>query len=513
LTGSPYRRSRERPLQTLDVCRIGLCCLLVAGCNDTRDLAPASPDTPWRITKSVPGTDAAPAFTLPASTGLTVAQSPDELDPSHAYALPELVDIAERRDPTTRIAWEQARQAAINVGISQASYLPTLTASALAGYEHVASPFPPDLVPQGFITANAQEFLPELAVRYLLFDFGKRDAAVRGARALSFAANVQFTAAHQSLIFNVAHAYFTLDGVDAQLQAAQQTVASARLLEQAAEATDARGLGTVVDVAVARRNTAQARYDVTAAVAAQHDATYALLASMDLPPTTRLQIVTSTPMLLPDSASSTLNEMMRRALQQRPDLLADIARLRATDSEIAQARSDFYPTLSLSANIQGNVGRISVDAASYEDVEQPQAGIFLHLDWPLFAGGLLRNRLYLAQSQRAAAEDSLREGSEQALRQVALAYDQVDTGLSRYRAAVALTSAAQTASDAAREAYGQGVGTFTDAVNAQSSLSSALAAQAQARSHVQIAAASLAFATGALTSSDAFGPSAKVPPP
>ena len=474
-------------MQPRDIYAIGLACLLLAGCNDTRDLAPASPDTPWTMSETA--SDAGPNFSLPTTTGLTVAQPSGDIDPSHAYALTELIDLAERHDQTTRIAWEQAREAAINVGISQAAYLPMLTASAVAGYQHIASPFPPDLVPQGYITANAQEFLPELAIRYLLFDFGKRDAVVQGAQALSFAANVQFTATHQSLILNVAQAYFTLDGVDAQLQAASQTLTSAKLLEQSAEATAARGLGTVIDVAVAHRNTAQARYDVTAAVAAQHNATYSLLAAMDLPPTTTLRIATSALMLLPDSASATLDEMMRRALERRPDLLADIVRLRVAEAQIAEARSNFLPTVSLSANVQGNIGRISVDGASYEDVGQPQAGIFLNIDWPLYVGGMLRNRLYLAQSQQAAAEDTLKEGSEQALRQVALAYDQVDTGLSRYRAAVALRSAAQTASEAASEAYGQGVGTFTDAVNAQSSLSSALAEQAQARSEVQIAAA------------------------
>src|SRR5271170_4995210 len=85
-------------------------CLVLAACNDTQDLAPASPDTPWQIpASSAPSpSEIAPAANLP----------PVNVNPGHSYSLAELIDIAERRNQTTRIAWEQARQAAIGVGIA-----------------------------------------------------------------------------------------------------------------------------------------------------------------------------------------------------------------------------------------------------------------------------------------------------------------------------------------------------------------------------------------------------------
>ena len=94
---------------------------------------------------------------------------------------------------------------------SRAAYLPALTASAIVGWEHAVFPFPSNLVPQGFITANLQEAFPQLTVKYLLLDFGGRAAAVEAAGQLSIAGNVAFTAAHQQLIFNVARAYFVTD--------------------------------------------------------------------------------------------------------------------------------------------------------------------------------------------------------------------------------------------------------------------------------------------------------------
>jgi hypothetical protein len=56
-------------------------------------------------------------------------------------------------------------------------------------------PFPSNLVPQGFITFNAQEVYPQVAFDYLLLDFGGRAAAVEAAKQLSIAGNADFTAA------------------------------------------------------------------------------------------------------------------------------------------------------------------------------------------------------------------------------------------------------------------------------------------------------------------------------
>lgn len=481
-----------------------LCCLMLAACNDTTDLAPASPDTPWRISTSVQTGTAPRAFNLPPGPALPWRADATAIDPAHRYTLPELIDIAQRRNKDTRIAWEQARQAAINVGIAHAAFLPEITASALGGYQHIASPFPTNLVRRGYITADAQEVFPELAIKYLLIDFGGgREAIEQSARQLSFAANIGFTGAHQRLILAVAKAYFTLDGVNAQLQAARKALDDSRALQQSAEALYARGLGTIVAVQLARRGTAQSAFDIAQATAAQHAANYALLQVLELPPTTRLLVQESFDRPLARGTARTVDQMMDDALRQRADLLADLTRLRAADYGIAAARAEMAPTLSIDSNVQGNLGRISVDGGPYESVQQPQAGVFLRFAWPLYQGGLLRNRVRLAESKRMEAQDALEAGSNAALREVALAYDQVQTGLSQYDAAIALQSAAQSAYESASDAFTHGVGPFSDAVDAATALAAARAALAKAHSQSLINAAGLAFAAGELTSSAA----------
>jgi outer membrane protein TolC len=337
-------------------------------------------------------------------------------------------------------------------------------------------PFPSNLVPQGFIVYNAQEVIPQLTVNYLLFDFGGRAAAVEAAGQISIAGNVAFTAAHQQLIFNVARAYFTAAGADAAVRAARQGLADAQVVQQSAEALFVRGLDTVVDVQLARRGTAQAQYDLAQANTAQHDAMYTLLAAMELPPTTKLRVADVSERPLPQRTARTVDDVLSNALRQRPDLLAGVAKLRATDAEIAATRSK----LSVGANVQGNISRLNVDNSPYFGVAKPQGAALLKFEWPLYEGGLLQNKLGLAQSKREEAAAALKERTDQALREVALAYDQVDTGLQQYDAAMALQTASEAAFHSASDSYAHGVGTFTDATSAQTGLATARAAVARA---------------------------------
>ena len=89
-------------------------CALLGACNDTRDLAPASPDTPWQFEPSkespkapAPSASGARRFTVPENTAVQLP-SPADINPDHVYSLVELIDIAQLRNPATRVAWEQA---------------------------------------------------------------------------------------------------------------------------------------------------------------------------------------------------------------------------------------------------------------------------------------------------------------------------------------------------------------------------------------------------------------------
>src|SRR5215475_2477253 len=76
------------------------------------------------------------------------------INPRKVYNLAELIDIAERNNPETRVAWERARQAAAAVGLSESAYYPFLAASAAAGYDRAFIPFPTLAVNQKKLLTN-----------------------------------------------------------------------------------------------------------------------------------------------------------------------------------------------------------------------------------------------------------------------------------------------------------------------------------------------------------------------
>src|SRR6266481_312422 len=102
------------------------------------DLAPPSAEKAW----SPPGLNAYERELAHGDISYERNAKQIEIVPDKIYELPELIDIAERSNPTTRIAWERARQAASAVGLSQSAYFPYLVASAGAGYERAFLPFP-----------------------------------------------------------------------------------------------------------------------------------------------------------------------------------------------------------------------------------------------------------------------------------------------------------------------------------------------------------------------------------
>ena len=103
-----------------------------------RDDPPPSPVRPW----------AAP--TLPRYEGELRQYQPTEaerrylpaIDPRKTYNLAELIDIAQRSNPETRVAWQRARMAAAAVGLTESAYYPYIVAAAAGGYDRAFIPFP-----------------------------------------------------------------------------------------------------------------------------------------------------------------------------------------------------------------------------------------------------------------------------------------------------------------------------------------------------------------------------------
>ena len=101
--------------------RIGVLCALVS--------------FPFAVWGQVAPTSSAP-WRSPDLRGYTSVLKSGErspIDPEKRYELVELIDLAQRLNPETRVAWEAARQAAIGVGLVESEYFPVLALSGAWG--------------------------------------------------------------------------------------------------------------------------------------------------------------------------------------------------------------------------------------------------------------------------------------------------------------------------------------------------------------------------------------------
>lgn len=491
--------------------------LLLAGCaSSSLDLAPPSPSQPWVPATSgsgeiVPGkapAGAAPSpqgYVLPANPALAVLPAPS-IDPQHTYTLAELIDIAELNNPSTRIAWIEARNAALAAGIAKSTYLPRITASAIAGYQ--AHDQHTDLA-QIDDNGNANGVIGTVSLQWLLFDFGGREAAVAAARQDSVISNIVFTAAHQQLIHDVSLAYYTHAAARAHVGAAEQSLENAKAVQAAAEDRYRRGVGTVIEVNQTHQVTAQARLTLVTARSAAQDSGVTLLAAMGVSPLIPVQIAQPEHRQLSPAMAGEIEKIVTDALARRPDMLAAYAAEKRSAANVRAARSAFMPKVFVTTTGSYATGNLDVPALPGIGGESPtynlssrraSATILAGVTIPLFDGGRRDALLRQARNSQEAAASSSARTREDAVREIVIANNQLVNSLAADDASATLLVAAQTNYDAALDAYRSGVGPITTVLEARTQLLTAKTATIDAYSQALSSAATLALATGSLGS-------------
>jgi outer membrane protein TolC len=348
------------------------------------------------------------------------------VDPAKSYELSELIDIAQRTNPETRVAWERARQAAIGMGLAEGTYYPALAVVARAAVAHV--PIQPRSFPAVF-QADTHFVIPVLQLEWLVLDFGRRQALVDAARALTMEATAGFNAKHQQIVFEVTRDFHALTAVRGKVAANQAAVAAAKSLGEAAEVRKQNGLATLPEILQAQEETASAIYDLQDAIAAEHDARMALLETIGIRPGTPIQIADVSQQPLPHALAESVDEAIDRALTQCPDLIARLAAVRAKEAEVRRARADYWPRLAARAAVGGNIGELKVEDSAFQSVEDLQYDAGLRFEWSLFEGFERRNKVRLAESMQQEAESELEQAKDKAVREVWKAYDDTKVAL------------------------------------------------------------------------------------
>jgi len=421
-----------------------------------------------------------------------------KLDPAHPYTLAELIDIAEHNNPRTRIVWEHAKQRADELGIAKSAYYPVLAGVAAFADSRSIEPFPEPLAPRGYTMVEVPAIVPEVTLDYLIFDFGKREAKVDAATAEKLAAGANFIQANQQVAFAVASAYYKLLTQQQRLEAAQQTLKTAQTTQDAAEAQLANGRSTLPDVLNARAETSQAVFDLESADGDEKIARVALTEELGVEPSPDITVDGQKDSPLPDALTLPIDELITRAMADRPALMAQAEQIRAADDAIRAAKSEYLPRISLSANGAQTSIWPTVDYGKLGNASEPTWSAELAVEWRLFDGGARKNELTEARSKKREAQDELREKRDQTTREVWTAYIAFRAALRKQQAAVALLDSANSSYSASLEAYKYGVKNLIDVVTAERQLAQARYSSVSARSQLFLEAVDLEFSTGNL---------------
>jgi len=460
--------------------RIMLPILLVASSASAQS-APASASRPWQATGDVSiARDAQPS-----------ADTNFRIDSDRKYSLAELIDIAQARNPETRVAWQRAREQVAALGVARSELYPTLAAAAVSQVDRQDI-----LAGAEFFRQTVQIYRAALSVNYTIFDFGARRSRIDSASAEVIAANFAFNDTHRKVAYDVAQAYYELLNATGQEGAARASLANARTVQQATESRMEQGLGTLPDVLEARSATAQALFELQATLGDVEIARGNLALALGIFPTVPIDVEPIDKLTIPESIDEVVDQAIHRALDQRPDLRQRLADARSSEASIKEARAAFYPTLNFNTR---------PSPQSLFGVQPPNqwahAGgllgtVSLSLNWTVFDGGARKNNVALAAAATSAAQAHADSTRDQIANEVWAAYSRFNTALRQRQAAVALLDAARQSYDAARESYALGVRSLLDVTAAQRTLAQARSTDILARTQVLTAFAELVFRTG-----------------
>src|SRR5882724_8776395 len=311
--------------------------------------SPSATDIPERYRRQVAPTPST-YWQAPALRDYTRVLKSTEaplIDPNKRYELPELIDLAQRVNPETRVAWEAARRAALAVGLVESEYFPVLAISALGGYQSLGVAVPKTVASDGFFRFDLARAVPALNLRWLLLDFGRRGSAWDAAKERLLAANLGFNRKHQQIAFGVQRAFYGLTSVRARIAVAQSSLDAARAVQEATESRLKNGLATRPELALARQQTAQAAFELEEVLDRERDAQVTLTESIGASPQAPIQVIDFSAQPAPATLQESVEKAIDPALEKRPDLIAKVAAPRASEAELSRARAAYWPTLSL----------------------------------------------------------------------------------------------------------------------------------------------------------------------
>ena len=326
-------------------------------------------------------------------------------------------------------------------------------------------------------------------VSQLITDFGQTANLAASSRLQAQAENQNANATREQVLLQANVNYFGVLAAQAVLHVAQQTVDTRQLLLDQVTLLSSNKLRSELDVSFARVALEQGQLLLEKAQNDAAEAMTSLSTALGYREPRQFQLVESSQTSF--SNSDDISKLVETALAQRPELLS----LR-NDHDAAQrfARAERDARLP-SVSAIGVAGGAPAHNSHLQD-DYAVGGVQLSL--PLFAGGYFTARQHAAELRAQADAETLRSVEDNIVRDVHLAWLNVNNALVELDTSEQLAHNASEAYDLAEARYKVGSSSIVELSQAQLSLISAQIADTNARYNVLIQQANLDYQTGML---------------
>lgn len=316
--------------------------------------------------------------------------------------LDRAVSIALKQHPSVL-----AGQGAVDVtrakkGQAEAGYWPALDATA--GYSRVKSSSSSSLIQgsSGYSPSHSfEQYSSGATVKQTLFDFGKTGSNVNIQKQNIEASKTDLENTEEQVILNVKQAYYNL------LRAKRNRIVAAETVKQFEQHLDQAkafyevGTKPKFDVTKAEVDLSAARLSLIKADNAVRIAVVSLNNAMGLPEAPEYLIEDN---LSFEKYDVTMEDAVKNALANRPELKSIMARKKASEESVVFARKGYFPMLTGNASWSWSGERFDVKDGGWN------AGMTLSI--PIFSGFLTKY-----QVSEAKANLNILNANEEALRQ------------------------------------------------------------------------------------------------
>lgn len=327
-----------------------------------------------------------------------------------------------------------------------------------------------------------------LTVNQLVTDFGRTQQLVKSSNLHAQAAQENIVNTRADVLLNVDRAYFGVLKAKAVLSVAQETVKERHLVSDQVTELERNKIKSGLDVSFANVDLAQARLLL---IQAQNDldTSYAQLSAALGYGDQRTFQLTEEPM--PPSPPADFSDLLRQALQNRPDLISLRLDTASAHSYATAERDLWFPTVSAA----GSAGLTPVGA---NQLAPRYAAVGANVNIPIFNGHLFGALRSEANSRARADDQYVRDLQDRVVRDVRTAWLNANSAYQRLAVAEQLLKSATDALDLAQSRYKLGLSSIIELSQAQLNMTQAQLESASAKYDYQAQLSVLSYQIGSL---------------